>query len=93
MEATWSRATGILREKIGSQNLETWFGPALYLGVHDSRALLQLPNKFFIDWITDHYQGALLESLREVIGPELEWNRPAGEPERAGRALSPRRTA
>jgi chromosomal replication initiator protein len=71
MEATWTRVTDVLREKIGSQNLETWFRPALYLGVHETRALLQLPNKFFVDWITDHYHGALLESLREVIGPEL----------------------
>jgi chromosomal replication initiator protein len=33
--------------------------------------LLQLPNKFFVDWIADHYQTALLESLKEIIGPEL----------------------
>lgn len=71
MEATWSRVTEILREKIGGQNFDTWFRPALLLGVHDSRALLQLPNKFFIDWITDHYQPALMESLRQVIGAEL----------------------
>jgi chromosomal replication initiator protein len=71
MEATWTRVTDVLREKIGSQNLETWFRPALFLGVHDTRALLQLPNKFFVDWIADHYQTALLESLKEIIGPEL----------------------
>jgi len=71
MEATWTRVTDVLREKIGGQNLETWFRPALFLGVHDTRALLQLPNKFFVDWISDHYQTALLESLKEVIGPEL----------------------
>ena len=71
MEATWSRVTDVLREKIGSQNLETWFRPALYLGVHDAHALLQLPNKFFVDWISDHYYAALLESLREIVGGEL----------------------
>src|SRR5262245_34425188 len=71
MEATWLRVTDVLREKIGSQNLETWFRPALFLGIHESRALLQLPNKFFVDWITDHYQAALVESLREVLGTEL----------------------
>jgi chromosomal replication initiator protein len=71
MEAAWSRVTDVLREKIGSQNLETWFRPALFLGVHDSRALLQLPNKFFVDWITDHYQPALLESLQQVLGTDV----------------------
>jgi chromosomal replication initiator protein len=71
MEAAWLRVTDVLREKIGSQNLETWFRPALFLGVHDSRALLQLPNKFFVEWIADHYQPALLESLQAVLGTEL----------------------
>ena len=71
MEATWTRVTDVLREKIGSQNLETWFRPALFLGVHDTRALLQLPNKFFVDWISDHYHTALLESLKQILGPDL----------------------
>jgi len=71
MEVAWARASEILREKIGSQNFETWLGPARLLGVHESRVMLALPNKFFVDWVTDHYQPALLESFREVLGPEL----------------------
>ena len=71
MEATWSRITDILREKIGSQNFDTWFRPALLVGVHESRALIQLPNKFFVDWINEHYQAALLESFREVMGADI----------------------
>src|SRR3990172_3624476 len=71
MEAVWLRITEILREKIGAQNFDTWFRPALLLGVHESRVLLQLPNRFFVDWISDRYQPALLESLREVLGAEV----------------------
>ena len=71
MEVAWSRASEILREKIGSQNFETWLAPARLLGVHESRVLVQLPNKFFVDWVSEHYQPALLESLREVLGAEL----------------------
>jgi chromosomal replication initiator protein len=71
MEAVWLRITEILREKIGGQNFDTWFRPALLLGVHESRALLQLPNRFFVDWVSDHYQPALLESLRAVLGPDV----------------------
>src|SRR4026209_2300640 len=71
IEAASARGIDTLRAKVGSPNLHTWFRPALFLGVHESRAILQLPNKFFIDWITDHYHGALLESLREVVGAEL----------------------
>ena len=71
MEVAWARASELLREKIGIQNFETWLSPARLLGVQDSRVLLQLPNKFFVDWVADHYQPALLESLREVLGTDL----------------------
>ncbi|MGH7806388.1 MAG: chromosomal replication initiator protein DnaA, partial [Candidatus Binatia bacterium] len=58
----------VLREKIGGQNVETWFHPALFLGVKDRSAVLQLPNKFFVDHIADNYHDALLESFRTICG-------------------------
>ena len=68
MQAIWGRVTDLLRERIGSQNLETWFEPAHFLGLRERGAVLQLPNKFFVDWISEHYQVALLESFRGVCG-------------------------
>jgi chromosomal replication initiator protein len=68
MEVVWARVSELLREKIGNQNVATWFAPAVFLGIRDRRAVLQLPNKFFVDWISEHYHGALLESLHEVCG-------------------------
>jgi chromosomal replication initiator protein len=68
MQEIWLRVREALREKIGSQNFETWFEPASFAGVRDGTALLQLPNKFFVDWISEHYQSALLESFRSACG-------------------------
>jgi chromosomal replication initiator protein len=68
VEAIWSRVSDVLREKIGGQNVETWFHPALFLGVKDRSAVLQLPNKFFVDHIADNYHDALLESFRTICG-------------------------
>lgn len=68
MEAIWSRVSDLLREKIGSQNSETWFRPAVFHGVRERRAVLQLPNKFFIDWVSEHYLEALVESFQSVCG-------------------------
>jgi chromosomal replication initiator protein len=68
VEAIWARVSDVLREKIGGQNVETWFHPALFLGVKDQSAVLQLPNKFFVDHIAENYQDALLESFRSICG-------------------------
>ncbi len=72
MEASWARITDVLRERIGAQNFETWFRPASLVAVNDSAADLQLPNKFFVDWIGDHYQDALLESVRTILGAQIQ---------------------
>lgn len=66
MESIWRQVRNILEEKIGLQSVETWFQPAVFLGVRDRRAALQLPNKFFVDWISENYQAALLDSFRAV---------------------------
>ncbi len=71
MQGGWTRVKEILREKIGGQNVEAWFAPAVFLGTHGGSSTLELPNKFFVDWISERYYSALLESFREVCGPEL----------------------
>ncbi len=71
MPGGWTRVKEILREKIGGQNVEAWFAPAVFLGTHGGTTTLELPNKFFVDWISERYYPALLESFREVCGPEL----------------------
>jgi chromosomal replication initiator protein len=68
MEAIWPRVLDLVREKVGAQNTETWFEGAVCLGIRDRHAYLQLPNKFFVDWIAEHYHEALLESFRAVSG-------------------------
>jgi len=68
VEVIWSRVSDVLREKIGGQNVETWFQPALFLGLKDRSAVLQLPNKFFVDHIAENYHDALLESFRLICG-------------------------
>ncbi|MEA2624637.1 MAG: chromosomal replication initiator protein [Candidatus Binatota bacterium] len=68
MEATWEKVSEVLREKIGGQNVDTWFQPARFRGVNDRCAVLQLPNKFFVDWIHENHYDALLESFRSICG-------------------------
>src|SRR5688572_29001463 len=68
MDSDWGRVSDLLREKIGSQNVETWFQNAQFRGVADRRAVPQLPNKFFVDWIAENYNDVLLESFRSVCG-------------------------
>jgi len=84
MQAMWLRVSELLREKIGTQNFETWFEPAVFSGLRDRQAHLQLPNKFFLDWISEHYHGALLESFRTVCGDGVAQVILASNPTRQG---------
>lgn len=71
MSQDWNDVREMLREAIGSENVETWFGPATFQGVRGRNAVLSLPNKFFVDWITDQYRAPLLEAVQKIFGLEI----------------------
>ena len=71
MPQDWSDVRDLLQEVIGAENTDTWFGPARFLGVRGSDAVLSLPNRFFVDWIGDQYYSALLGAVQRVFGERI----------------------
>jgi len=44
-----------VKERIGKQNYETWIKPIRFASRSKSEINLEVPNKFFRDWLTEHY--------------------------------------
>jgi chromosomal replication initiator protein len=63
MSEQWAQALPVLKELIGAQNFETWIAPIHFVSRSRNEILLDVPNKFFRDWITEHY----LEKLENVL--------------------------
>ena len=63
----WDQVLGVIGEKIPRQVFETWFTPVRVHGVQDSCVRLEVPNKFFGDWLTEHHKDLIAESLQAVF--------------------------
>ncbi|MGH7827242.1 MAG: chromosomal replication initiator protein DnaA [Candidatus Binatia bacterium] len=64
MAGLWEAALAELSERLGKQNFETWIKPIRCKSFHDGEIRLEVPNRFFRDWLTEHH----LEQIAAVLG-------------------------
>jgi chromosomal replication initiator protein len=55
MPELWNQALIEVKERIGKQNYDTWIKPIRFASRNKSEIKLEVPNKFFRDWLTEHY--------------------------------------
>src|SRR5688572_7645351 len=55
MPELWNQALAEVKERIGKQNYDAWIKPIRFVSRNKSEIKLEVPNKFFRDWLTEHY--------------------------------------
>ncbi|HEY2920548.1 MAG TPA: chromosomal replication initiator protein DnaA, partial [Candidatus Binatia bacterium] len=63
MPELWNQALVEVKERIGKQNYDTWIKPIRFASRNKSEIKLEVPNKFFRDWLTEHY----LTQIEDVL--------------------------
>src|SRR5437899_2745309 len=66
--AIGERSVGRLREQVSKEIYDTWFQCISLEELNDSDAKVRVPNRFYRDWIRDHYKGLLKQILRDTTG-------------------------
>lgn len=61
MEELWSKVVDSLKERIGQQNYEIWIKPINFVSITDDVLELEVPNRFFKDWINENYSSQIKE--------------------------------
>lgn len=71
----WKNCIDGVGKHISSQHLATWFKPIKVLGGGESFLELEVPNRFFLEWIKDHYALLIQDILRKNTKKEysLKW--------------------
>jgi chromosomal replication initiator protein len=64
----WNDASVLLKEQTSNDIFDTWFRELSIGNISENEAVLNVPNKFFRDWIRDHYHGLLEEALGTATG-------------------------
>ncbi|MEO0324270.1 MAG: chromosomal replication initiator protein DnaA [Myxococcota bacterium] len=73
MTELWDRAMTTLRGRLSAENFETWLAPVACEAVEQDAVVLRIPNRFYADWINNHYATLVLDALEEAA----EGQRPA----------------
>src|SRR5688572_5604326 len=69
-ETVWQDTLAYIQGKVPKQVFDTWFTPVHIERIEDSTAQLGVPNKFFGDWLSQHYGPLLAEAVSAARGGE-----------------------
>lgn len=71
-DAVWNECLDIIRDNISRQSFKTWFEPlravALDQEEDESKLTVQLPSRFYYEWLEEHYHSLLRKTITKVLG-------------------------
>src|SRR4030042_2305981 len=68
LEEIWRNSLARIEGKVGSSVFELWFKPIKIASIKDQTVTLEIPNRFFKEWIEDSYPNLIKDSLETVVG-------------------------
>jgi chromosomal replication initiator protein len=63
MENLWARVVDSVKERVGQQNFDIWIKPISFVSIQDEHVELEVPNRFFREWINEHYASQIQEAI------------------------------
>jgi chromosomal replication initiator protein len=66
-EKIWIKAIDSLKERVGQQNFDIWIKPISFISMDGENVILEVPNRFFKEWITEHYTVQIQEVFADII--------------------------
>ena len=66
MEAIWEKTTRTIKDKVPDKTFELWFKSIKFKDIKDNRIHLEVPNKFFKEWISENYMSLIIDTLNQV---------------------------
>ena len=64
----WESCLETIRENINPQSFKTWFDPIKPIKLSGDSLTIQVPNKFFYEWLEENYVGLLKKAIRKELG-------------------------
>ena len=69
-EKIWNNCLIFIKDNIQQQAFKTWFEPIIPLKITENSLSIQVPSKFFYEWLEEHYVKILKVALTRELGGE-----------------------
>jgi chromosomal replication initiation ATPase DnaA len=67
-QSVWNSCLAFIKDNITPQAYKTWFEPIQAVKLTDCALSIQVPSKFFYEWLEEHYVKLLKVSLTKELG-------------------------
>ena len=66
----WDNCLRTIRRNVNTQSFKTWFEPIKPVRLEQGALTIQVPNKFFYEWLEEHYVALLKMTIRQELGED-----------------------
>ena len=74
-EEIWDEVLLLLEDRVNRQTFDTWFKPVAVDSIDGEVLRIAVPNRFFEEWIREHYYRVLCEEAGRVLNtPNIRKN-------------------
>ncbi len=67
-QTVWKNCLEFIKDNIQPQAYKTWFEPILAVKLSENSLSIQVPSKFFYEWLEEHYVKILKVALTKELG-------------------------
>jgi len=67
-QTVWNNCLAFVKDNIQPQAYKTWFEPIVAVKLESNALSIQVPSKFFYEWLEEHYVKILKVSLTKELG-------------------------
>ncbi len=71
-QAAWANTLALLKRELSEQSYKTWISPLRLLSVEGNTCNIQVPDRFYGDWLRDRYHEIIRSALAESLGRKVE---------------------
>ena len=71
-QSVWNNCLEFIKDNIQPQAYKTWFEPIVAVKLADNALSIQVPSKFFYEWLEEHYVKILKVSLTKELGEKAK---------------------
>ena len=71
-QSVWSNCLVFIKDNIQPQAYKTWFEPIDAVKLSGNALSIQVPSKFFYEWLEEHYVKILKVSLTKELGEDAK---------------------
>ena len=69
-ETVWNACLDYIKDNIESQSFKTWFKPIKAVKMQGKVLTIQVPSKFFYEWLEEHYIGIIKSAITKEMGAD-----------------------